>query len=49
MGRKVFRNYYKGHMDKTKGDGGGRGGRWFWLGWGGGWKDGEKRQTTVIE
>ena len=23
MGRRVFRNYYKGHMDKTKG---GRGG-----------------------
>ena len=29
----VFRNMYKGHMDKTKG---GRieGGRWGWLGWG---------------
>ena len=22
-----FRNYYKGHMDKTKGEGGSRGGR----------------------
>ena len=31
----VSRNYYKGHMDKTKGEGGGRGGRWVWLGWGG--------------
>ena len=36
MGRRVFRNYYKGHMDKTKrvetGEGGG-------FGWGGveGW------------
>ena len=30
---RVFRNMYKGHMDKTKG---GRieGGRWGWLGWG---------------
>ena len=27
-GRGVFRNYYKGHMDKTKGEGGSRGGRW---------------------
>ena len=32
MGRRVFRNYYKGHMDKTKGEGGSKGGRWFWLG-----------------
>ena len=32
MGRGVYRNYYKGHMDKTKGDGGGRGGREVWLG-----------------
>ena len=37
MGRRVFRNYYKGHMDKTKGDGGGQGGRWVWLGWVEGW------------
>ena len=44
MGRGVFRNYYKGHMDKTKVEGGGGGGRWVWLGWGG-----EKMQTTVIE
>ena len=35
-GRRVFRNYYKGHMDKTKGEGGGRGGRWVQLGCGGG-------------
>ena len=27
MGRGVFRNYYKGHMDKIKGEGGGGGGR----------------------
>ena len=35
MGRGDFRNYYKGHMDKTKGEGGSRGGREVWLGWGG--------------
>ena len=39
MGRGVYRNYYKGHMDKTKGEGEGGG-----FGWGG-----EKMQTTVIE
>ena len=27
VGRGIFRNYYKGHMDKTKGEGGGGGGR----------------------
>ena len=36
------RNYYKGHMDKIKGEGGGKGGRWIWLGLG-------EMQTTVIE
>ena len=36
MGRRVFRNYYNGHIEKTKGEGGSRGGRWVWLGWGGG-------------
>ena len=46
VGRRVFRNYYKGHMDKIKGKGGDRGGRWVWLGLGSG---GEKMQTTVIE
>ena len=34
-----YRNYYKGHMDKIKGEGGGGGGRGFgWSGvegWGG--------------
>ena len=35
MGRRVFRSYYKGHMNKTKGEGGSKRGRWFWLGWGG--------------
>ena len=34
MGKRVFRNYYKGHMDKTKEEGGDRGGRWVWLVWG---------------
>ena len=27
VGRRVFRNYYKGHMDKTKGEGGSKRGR----------------------
>ena len=34
--RGVYRNYYKGHMEKIKGEGGCRGGIWVWLGWGGG-------------
>ena len=41
MGGRVFRNYYKGHMDKTKGEGGRKGGRRSWLGWG--------KMKTVIE
>ena len=36
VGRGYYRNYYKGHMDKTKGEGGEGGGRWVHLGWGGG-------------
>ena len=36
VGRGDYRNYYKVHMDKTKGKGGGGGGRWVHLGWGGG-------------
>ena len=36
MGRRVFRVYYKEHIDKTKGDGGSKGRRWVWLGWDGG-------------
>ena len=35
MGRGIYRSYYKGHMDKIKGDGGVGGGRWVWLQWGG--------------
>ena len=31
VGRRVFRNHYKGHMDKTKGEGGCKGGRWVWM------------------
>ena len=34
MGGRVFRNNYKGLMDKTKRGGGSTGGRWVWLGWG---------------
>ena len=33
VGRGDYRKYYKGHMDKTKGEGGIRGRRWVWLGW----------------
>ena len=31
-----YRNYYKGHMDKIKGEGGGGGGNGVGLRWGGG-------------
>ena len=47
MEGRVFRNYYKGHIDKTKGEGGSKGGRWVWLGLAG--SGGEKMQTTVTE
>ena len=33
MGRGDYRNYYKGHLDKIKEEGGGGGGRWVQLGW----------------
>ena len=36
MARGDYRNYYKGHMDKIKEDGGGGGREWVQLGWGGG-------------
>ena len=36
MRRGDYRNYYKGHMDKIKGEDGGGGGRGVQLGWGGG-------------
>ena len=36
MRRGDYRNYYKPHMDKIKGEGGGGGGRRVQLGWGGG-------------
>ena len=45
MGSGDYRNYYKVHMDKIKGEGAGRGGRWVRVEW----RDGEKRHTTVIE
>ena len=47
MGRGVFRNYYKGHMDRTKGEGGSKGERWVWQGLGR--VKGGEMQTTVIE
>ena len=31
-----YRNFYKGHMDKIKGEGGSGEGTGVWLGWGGG-------------
>ena len=47
MRKEDYRNYYKGHMDKIKG------GQWRWGtevdSAGVGWRDGEKRHTTVIE
>ena len=36
MVRRVFRNYYKGHKDKIKGEGESKGGREVWLGCRGG-------------
>ena len=36
MRRWAYRSYYKGYVDKTKGEGRGGGGRGVWLGWGGG-------------
>ena len=36
MGTGDYRNYYKGHMEKIKWEDGGGGGRWVWMGWGGG-------------
>ena len=39
-----YRNYYKGHMEKSRG----RWGREVGSA-GVGWRDGEKRHTTVIE
>ena len=35
MGGSIFRKNFKGHMDKTKGEGGSKRGRWVWLGLGG--------------
>ena len=36
MRRGDYRNYYKGHMDKIKEEGGGGGGPGVQVGWGGG-------------
>ena len=47
MRRGYYRNYYKGHMEENQG-GGWRRGREVGLA-GVGWRDGEKRHTTVIE
>ena len=46
MRRGDYRNYYKGHMDKIKGEGGGGKGRGEGDSAGVGWRDGEKRHTT---
>ena len=37
MRREDYRKYYKGHMDKIKGEDGGGGRRGVWLWWGEGW------------
>ena len=47
MGGRVFRNYYKGHMDKTNREGASKGGSWVWLGLEG--NGGGEMQTVVIE
>ena len=47
MGKGVYKNYYKGHMDKTKGEGRSKGLEVGLAGMGG--SGGEKMQTTVIE
>ena len=44
MRGRVFRNYYKGHMDETKGEDGSKGGRYVWLGWRRGVVGGKCRQ-----
>ena len=41
VGKQDYRKYYKGHMDKIKGEQVSLAGV--------GWRDGEKRQTTVNE
>ena len=46
VGRGDYRNYYKGHMDKIKGEGGGGKGRGEGDSAGVGGRDGEKRHTT---
>ena len=46
MGRRVYRNSYKGHMNKIKGEGGvGEGGGFGW----GAVEEWGKMRTTVIE
>ena len=47
MRRGDYRNYYKGHMDKIKGDGGGGGGGGF--GWGGvgGWGENADNSNQI--
>ena len=47
MVERVFGNYYIGHMAKTKGEGGSKGGRWVLTGCGG--RGGGKIQKSVIE
>ena len=46
MGRGVYRNYYKGHKDKIKGEG--RSGEEVGLA-GVRWRDGEKLQIIITE
>ena len=47
MEGRVFRNMYKGHMDKTKEEGRIKGGKWGQLGWRG--SSGGEMETTALE
>ena len=49
VGRRVFKNYYKGHMDKNKGEGGSMGGRWVWMGWLGWGENADNCNWTTIK
>ena len=46
---RLFRNIYKGHMDRAKVGGGIKGGRWGWLGLGKWCRGRAGMETTVLE
>ena len=47
MRRGDYRNYYKGHMGKIKGEGGSGGGRWFGCGGVEGWGENEDNCNSI--